>query len=106
MRMMKSAAVDKSRLSRYSLAESRERFASENGCVTCNGDVSDARLRGKYPSSVKIAEAWNTPGGRKEVKYFWCNRAHGITTFQDAEIEAQLRELGLTPGGSGVEECS
>ena len=61
---------------------------------------------GDYPSPRKIAEAWNTPGGRKKAKYFWCNRAHGITTFQDAEIEAQLRELGMTPGESGVQECS
>lgn len=61
---------------------------------------------GDYPSSRKIADAWSTLGGRKEAKYFWCNRKHGITTFQDAEIEARLRELGLTPGGSGVEECS
>lgn len=61
---------------------------------------------GDYPSSCKIAEAWSTPGGRKETKYFWCNRAHGITTFQDAEIEAKLRELGMTPEESGVQECS
>ena len=61
---------------------------------------------GNYPSPRKIADAWSTSDGRKEARYFWCNRAHGITTFQDAEIEAQLRELGLTLGGFGVQECS
>ena len=61
---------------------------------------------GDYPSSDKIADAWNTSDGRKEVKYFWCNRSHGITTFQDAKIEAQLRGLGLRPEGCGVQECS
>lgn len=51
-----------------------------------------------YHLPPEIAEAWNTVRGRKETKYFWRNRAHGITTFQDDEIEAQLLELGLTPG--------
>ena len=49
---------------------------------------------GEYPSSRNIADAWNTPVGRNEVKYLRNNRAHGITTFQDTEIEAHLRELG------------
>ena len=51
-----------------------------------------------YPSPAEIAEAWNTVRGRKEIKYFWRNRAHRITTFQDADIKAKLLELGLTPG--------
>ena len=53
---------------------------------------------GDYPSPPEIAEAWDTVRGRKETKYFWRNRAHRITTFQDDEIKAKLLELGLTPG--------
>ena len=50
-----------------------------------------------YPKSQKIADAWNTPAGREAVGYFWNNRKHGITTHQDARIEAQLEKLDLTP---------
>ena len=50
-----------------------------------------------YPSAQKIADAWSTPEGGGEVGYFWNNRKHGITTHQDAKIEARLRELDLTP---------
>ncbi|MDE0130188.1 MAG: hypothetical protein OXQ86_11600 [Gammaproteobacteria bacterium] len=62
------------------------------------------RNAGDYPLPCKIAEAWDIPDGRKKTEYFWCNRAHGITTFQDAEIEDQLRKRGLAPGGSGQQE--
>ena len=50
-----------------------------------------------YPSLQKIADAWSIPEGREQVGYFWNNRKHGITTYQDAKIEARLRELDLTP---------
>ena len=49
-----------------------------------------------YPSPQKIADAWSTPEGRDEVDYFWNNRKHGITTHQDAKIEARLKELNVT----------
>ena len=52
---------------------------------------------GRYPAPEKIADAWNTSDCQKAVKYFWNNGAHGITTFQDAEIEAQLREIEHKP---------
>ena len=44
-----------------------------------------------YPG-LYIAEAWTTPEGKKHVDYFWKNKAHGITTFEDGEIEKHLRE--------------
>ena len=48
---------------------------------------------GCYPSAQQIADAWNTPVGKRHVDYFCKNRAHGIKTFQDTEIEDRLREL-------------
>ena len=48
---------------------------------------------GDYPSAQQIADAWNTPGGKQHVDYFCKNRAHSIATFQDQDIEVQLREL-------------
>ena len=48
---------------------------------------------GRYPSAQQIANAWNTPVGKGYVDYFCKNRAHGIKTFQDTEIEDRLREL-------------
>ncbi len=49
--------------------------------------------KGCYPSAQDVADAWNTPEGKKHVDYFCKNRAHGIKTFQDGEIEERLREL-------------
>ena len=49
-----------------------------------------------YPSPRQIADAWNTRDGRAEVGYFCKNRDNGITTHQDLDIDARLRELGLT----------
>ena len=48
---------------------------------------------GGYPSAQQIADAWNTPGGKQHVDYFCKNRAHGIATFQDRDIEERLRQL-------------
>ena len=48
---------------------------------------------GRYPSAQQIADAWNNPVGKSHVDYFCKNRAHGIKTFQDTEIEDRLREL-------------
>ena len=49
--------------------------------------------RGLYPSAQQIAAAWNTTDGKKSVDYFCKNRAHGIKTFQDIEIEDRLSKL-------------
>ena len=48
---------------------------------------------GRYPSPEQIADAWKTPGGKQHVDYFSNNRKHDIETFQDREIEEQLRAL-------------
>ena len=48
---------------------------------------------GDYPSSQMIVQAWNTCKGKNYVDYFCKNRAHGIKTFQDIEIQHQLYEL-------------
>ena len=45
---------------------------------------------GRYASARHIAGGWTTPEGKKHVNYFWKNRAHGITTFEDAEIKQVL----------------
>ena len=45
---------------------------------------------GEYPSARTIAEAWQTPDGQSKVRYFWNNRKHELTTFQDTEIEVLL----------------
>ena len=37
-----------------------------------------------------IADEWKTPCGKREVRYFWNNRKHGICTYQDKEIENHL----------------
>lgn len=44
----------------------------------------DANSR-EYPSVAMVAEAWKR-GDEKYVRYFWCNRSHGIHTFQDDDI--------------------
>ena len=45
----------------------------------------------QLPSVEQIAEAWVRHPARFE--YFRSNRQHGITTFQDDEIQAQLNRL-------------
>ena len=47
---------------------------------------------GCYPTAQRIADAWNTLEGKKHVDYFLKNKKHGITTFQDIEIEEWLRD--------------
>ena len=49
---------------------------------------------GCYPLAQQIADAWNTRDGKNYIDYFCKNRAHGIETFQDDEIEGLLRERG------------
>ena len=44
--------------------------------------------KGPYPSVEAIAAAWRAKGD----DYFRNNRAHGIHTFQDQEIEGRLRQ--------------
>ena len=44
-----------------------------------------------------IADGWTTQEGKKHVNYFWENRAHGITTFEDAEIERLLEQSNVAP---------
>lgn len=46
-------------------------------------------VEGRYPTTQEIAEAWN--GSPGNVEYFYKNRTHGITTFEDAAIEADLK---------------
>ena len=48
---------------------------------------------GDYPSVHKIAKAWNTSDGKNHIDYFCKNRAHGIKTFQDIEIQNRLQKL-------------
>ena len=48
----------------------------------------------RYPSASEVAEAWDTPKGRENIRYFCDNRKNGIGTFQDADIEEHLRRLG------------
>ena len=48
---------------------------------------------GCYPTAREIAQAWNTPFGRKHIEYFNGNRQNEITTFQDATIESILKGL-------------
>ena len=48
---------------------------------------------GDYPSVHKIVNAWNTSDGKNYVDYFYKNRAHGIKTFQDIEIQDRLQQL-------------
>lgn len=54
-----------------------------------------------YPSPREIADAWSIPENHdsrpgRTVDYFWNNQKNRITTYQDPEIEARLRHLGLT----------
>lgn len=46
-----------------------------------------------YPSSKEIADAWENSGNKQHVDYFYKNRACGIETFQDLEIQAKIEEL-------------
>ena len=53
----------------------------------------------RYPSSQEIARAWKTDEARDRKDgpaecYFWMNQQCGITTFQDAEIEEELKQPG------------
>ena len=50
--------------------------------------TSPTLIDGRYPLPEEIAKAWNIVENR--VKYFWRNREHGITTFQDESIEEYL----------------
>lgn len=47
-------------------------------------------IGGRYPSAKEIAERWKSPSGSCYVNYFWYNRKHNITTFQDPDIERYL----------------
>ena len=44
---------------------------------------------GRYPTASEIAGAWKADKGG-HVMYFWNNRRYGITTFEDAQIQASL----------------
>jgi len=45
---------------------------------------------GRYATSKEIADAWTSRSGSVHAKYYWNNRSHGITTFQDADIASYL----------------
>lgn len=47
----------------------------------------------KRPSIAAIAKGWTTPKGKKHIDYFIQNKANGIVTFQDREIEDCLKRL-------------
>ena len=51
-------------------------------------------IRGEYASVAAIAKVWTTPKGKEHINCFIKNTAHGITTFQDKEIEYYLKHLG------------
>jgi len=44
-----------------------------------------------YPSVANISNAWKAESGMQFADYFWNNRKHGITTFQDEEIERLMK---------------
>lgn len=48
--------------------------------------------RSNCPSPQYIAAAWKTTKGKRELQYFKKNREHGITTFQDGEIDNHLAD--------------
>ena len=48
---------------------------------------------GDYPPTQKIADAWNSCEDKTHVDYFFKNRAHGIYTFQDIDIQSRLEPL-------------
>ena len=52
-------------------------------------------VEGEYGSVEEIADAWTTPRGKREAKYFWNNTNERIKTFQDQEIEQRLATQGL-----------
>ena len=47
-------------------------------------------IDGRYPMAQEVADGWVRCADRTRVQYFWENRAHGIVTFQDDEIESTL----------------
>ena len=47
---------------------------------------------GRYASVQDVADGWITSKGKKHVDYFRKNRKHGITTFEDTEIEQVLEQ--------------
>lgn len=56
---------------------------------------SPSVANGSYPSVTSVADGWGTRNGRKYVSYFWNNKTHGISTFQDEEIACRLTKFGL-----------
>ncbi|MGB8581554.1 MAG: hypothetical protein WCD47_12085 [Candidatus Sulfotelmatobacter sp.] len=55
--------------------------------------ANDPTLSGtppSYPTVETIVNAWNG-AAPEHTEYFWKNTDHGITTFQDAEIQERLR---------------
>ena len=70
--------------------------------VTATSPKGPRQSSRRHPSPREIAEAWNISEdrdsrSRRTVDYFWKNRKNGITTHQDPEIGARLRQLGLAP---------
>ena len=47
----------------------------------------------RYPTAGEVAQAWTTRQGSEHIRYFRGNRQNGIFTFQDDDIEEQLRHL-------------
>lgn len=73
-----------------------QRAFSEAGVDLLLATATKPHLEGKqYPTLDMIADAWVSCAERAD--YFWCNRANGIRTFQDPDIEARLAAAGLVP---------
>ena len=47
--------------------------------------------KNRFPEPHEAADAWSDGEGKYYIDYFLNNRAHGITTFQDADIENRLK---------------
>ena len=47
----------------------------------------------RYPTAGEVARAWTTRQGSEHIRYFRGNQQNGIITFQDEDIEDQLRRL-------------
>jgi hypothetical protein len=63
--------------------------------VTAN-DPTFTGVPPSYPSVETIVDAWNS-AAHEHVEYFWKNTENGITTFQDDEIRARLRQRQQGP---------
>ena len=50
---------------------------------------------GSYSSVTSAADGCGAWNGCEYVNYFWNNKTHGISTFQDEEIACRLTRLAI-----------